>query len=200
MQSGWQWPSNAIIQPFTTNSCIDVLMSYCGIQQVIYYKSNGKQHTSKGQAYQLNIACSQTLRAHAPGNCFYGKKLYLQIYVTPEFQLHKIQQNSCCGILGYSCLQPQLRVGCVHNSARMGADRSKASDTASFSQVTQERRLASGCTVTMITGAPSWRTLLPGKEGTIWSNMCHLICCAYSEKQNCPSNPSGWLNLPNNLW
>lgn len=47
----------------------------------------------------------------------------------------------------YSCLQPQLRLGCVHNSTSVGAHRCKASDTATFSQVTPEKRLAWGLTV-----------------------------------------------------
>lgn len=65
---------------------------------------------------------------NASGSLFYEKKLYLKIASTPGFQFHKIQKNSCCcGILGYSCLKPQLRLGCLHSSTRTGTRRCKAS-------------------------------------------------------------------------
>lgn len=69
------------------------------------------------QAYYTDVSCSQTLRIMHLEVSFMGKKLYLKISRTPGFQLHKIQQNSCCcGVLGYSYLKPQLRLewnGCT---------------------------------------------------------------------------------------
>ena len=175
MRSGWWWPSNEIIQTFTTKSSINVLRSYCGIQQVITYLLQIKWQVAViKKASLLAKHCLFTLRAHASGSLFFmGKSFIWRFPVLLGFSSLQSNKNSCCcGILGFFCLQPQLRLGCVRNGTRMGTHRCKASDTAAFSRVTQERRLANGPTVTVIAGCPFWTAPLPGNGGTAWSNLC----------------------------
>lgn len=78
---------------------------------------------------------------------FMGKRVIWRFSVLLGFRSIKSNKTAVVVFFCYSCLRPQLRLGCVHNNTGIGVHRCKASDTATFSQVTLEKRLASGLTV-----------------------------------------------------
>lgn len=127
--------------------------------------------------HQKGKLSSQTLFVHKHSwlmhleVSFMGIRFIWRFPVLLGFRSMKSSKTAVVIFFCFSCLQPQLRLGCVHNSTRMGAHRCKASDTATFSQVTPEKRLASALTVPVSSqGVPYVLSSFPGKGGTTWSN------------------------------
>lgn len=116
---------------------------------------------------------------------FMGKRFIWRFPVLLGF--HSIKSSKTAVVVVffcYSCLQPQLRLGCVHNSTRMGAQRCKASDNATFSQFTPEKRLASGFTVPVSSqGVPYVLNFFPGKGGPTWSKISLTVSSVCSEQK-----------------
>lgn len=140
--------------------------------------------------HQKGKLTSQTLLVHKHSwlmhleVSFMGKRFIWRFSVLLGFHSIKSNKTAVVVFFCYSCLQPQLRLGCVHNSTRMGVHRCKASDTATFSQVTLEKRLVSGLTVPVSSqGVPYVLNFFPGKGGTTWSNRSFMISSVYSEQK-----------------